>query len=164
MLFSRFAKSAATLALLTIGLSAPALAQNNKQIISGSWYEDRARPGNVGGGTVKLTFTQTPANQFLNVTNVSCHIAGTPDTVIDAIQLYAGQTSGANDLGRTYYISGSTPPETSGSTKYYSVVTNQIYFKLGPGRYPTIEVDATSASNSYDTFASCIIVGNLTDN
>jgi hypothetical protein len=164
MLFSRFTQSAAALALLTIGFAAPAHAQNNKQIISGTWYEDRARPSNIGGGTVKLTFTQTPSDQFLNITNVSCHITGTPDTVIDDIQLYAGTTSGANDLGRNYYISGSTPPETSSSTKFYSVVTNQVFFKLGPGRFPTLEIDLVSASNSFDTIANCTIVGNLTDN
>jgi hypothetical protein len=42
MLFPRFAQSAAAFALLIIGFVMPAHAQNNKQIISGTWYEDRA--------------------------------------------------------------------------------------------------------------------------
>jgi hypothetical protein len=70
--FSRLAQTAAALFLLTIGLAAPARAQNNLQIISGAWYEDRANFSNTNSSTFTLSFAQTPANQFLNVTNVSC--------------------------------------------------------------------------------------------
>ena len=70
MFFSRFAQAAALL-LLTIGFAAPVHAQNNKQIISGTWYEDRANT-TFSGTSLNLGFTQTPTNQFLNFTNVSC--------------------------------------------------------------------------------------------
>jgi hypothetical protein len=53
MLFSRFAQSAAALLLVTVGFAAPAHAQQNKQIISGTWYEDRAS-----------AVTSTPASSF----------------------------------------------------------------------------------------------------
>jgi hypothetical protein len=66
MLFSRTIKSAAALVLLTIGFAAPVHAQFNKQIISGTWYEDRASSTNTST-QLTLTFAQTPANQFLNV-------------------------------------------------------------------------------------------------
>jgi hypothetical protein len=59
------------------------------------------------------------------------------------MSLNAGTTSGANDLGRPYEITGSVTPETSGF-KYYSIVTNQIYYKLGPGRFLTIKIDTQS--------------------
>jgi hypothetical protein len=39
-----------------------------------------------------------------------------------------------------------------------------LAMRFGPGRFPSIEIDAVSASNSYSTFANCTIVGNLTDN
>jgi hypothetical protein len=165
MLFSRFAQSAAALALLTFGLAAPAHAQNNKQIISGTWYEDRAAVGNGGNSSLLLvTFAQTPANQFLNVTNVSCNVSVNSGQVITLMNLNAGTTSGQNDLGRPYSILGNVIPQTSGSFKYYSIVTNQIFFKFGPGRFPSIEIDSQTTGGSFSTFANCVIVGNLSDN
>jgi hypothetical protein len=161
MLFPRFAQSAAALTLLTIGFAAPAHAQNNKQIISGTWYEDRANAFGSGNGTVTLTYTQTPANQFLNITNVSCFVEVNSTQVVSSVTLFAGTTSGANDLGRPYYVRGTATPEIAGS-KFYSIVTNQVFYKFGPGRFPSIEIDAPSSSTSATT-ASCIIVGNLTD-
>jgi hypothetical protein len=162
MLFSRFIKSAAALFLLTIALVAPAHAQANKQIISGTWYEDRASNSN-NSSLLLLTFTQTPTNQFLNITNVSCFVQVSSAQVIGAMQLLAGTTSGATDLGRPYEIKGSATPETSGSNKFYSIVTNQIYYKFGPGRFPSILID-TATTGSFSINASCVIVGNLTDN
>jgi hypothetical protein len=79
------------------------------------------------------------------------------------MSLNAGTTPGANDLGRPYPLKGNTTPETLGSFKYYSIVTNHIYFKFGPGRYPSIEID-TQSTGSLFTDATCVIVGNLTDN
>jgi hypothetical protein len=160
MLFPRFA---AALLLLTIGLVAPAHAQNNKQIISGTWYEDRASSSVNNNSTILLTFTQTPTNQFLNITNVACNVTMTSDQILSSLTLYAGTTSGAEDLGRPYSIMGSVNPQTLGFSKYYSIVTNQVFFKFGPGRYPTIEVDAPS-TNQFSTIVNCVIVGNLTDN
>jgi hypothetical protein len=160
MLFFRFAQSAAALLLLTVGFSAPAHAQNNKQIISGTFYEDRAN--GAANSILVLTFAQTPANQFLNVTNVSCSVTVASAQVITAMTLYAGTTSGANDLGRPYSIKGSAAPETINTSKYYSIVTNQVYFKFGPGRFPTIEID-TQSTGQISISADCVIVGNLTD-
>jgi hypothetical protein len=161
MLFSRFAKSAAALLLLTIGFAAPVHAQSNKQIISGTWYEDRAS-GSNSSSVLLLTFAQTPANQFLNVTNVSCFITVGSSQILSNVTLLAGTTSGAEDLGRTYSIKGSAVPETLVSSKYYSVVANQIYYKFGPGRYPSIEIDIPT-TGAFSGNASCVIVGNLTD-
>jgi hypothetical protein len=76
MLFSLFAQSAAALALLTIGLAAPAHAQFNKQIISGT----------------------------------------------------------------------------------------QVYYKFGPGRFPSIQIDTVTTGGSTSVTAQCVVVGNLTDN
>jgi hypothetical protein len=166
MLFPRFAQSAAALVLLTIGLAAPAHAQNNKQIISGTWYEDRAVGNNSSPNFLLLNFTQTPANQFLNITNVSCNVTVPSAAVINAVTLIAGSTSGAENLGRPYEIKGNVTPETSGSSKYYSIVQNGIFYKFGPGRFPTIEIDAqsTSALSIGAIGANCVIVGNLTEN
>jgi hypothetical protein len=159
--FFRFILSA-TLALLTLGLSAPAHAQANKQIISGTFYEDRATANN-SAGSLTLTFTQTPTGQFLNVTNVSCAVTTSSNQIISAVTLNAGTTSGANDLGRPYSIEGSITPQILGNFKYSSIVTNQIYYKFGPARYPSIEIDTQSLS-SFSISATCTIVGNLTDN
>jgi hypothetical protein len=163
MLFSRFAQSAAALLLLTIGFAAPAYAQNNKQIISGTWYEDRAVLNTSQGGVLTLTFAQTPTNQFLNITNVACDIAMLSVEAMASMFLRAGTTSGNNDLARSYPLKGSTTPETIGTNKYYSIVTNQVFYKFGPGRFPSIEIDTVS-TGSYATIAQCVIVGNLTDN
>jgi hypothetical protein len=161
MLFSRSIKSAAVLALLTFGFAAPVRAQQNKQIISGTWYEDRA-VSLVSGDQIFLTFTQTPTNQFLNVTNVSCSVNVASVQVITGMTLVAGTTSGSEDLQRPYSVMGSANPVSSGSVRYYSIV-NQIYYKFGPGRYPTIEIDTVS-SGSTTILANCVIVGNLTSN
>jgi hypothetical protein len=164
MLFSRFAQTTAALLLLTIGFAAPAHAQTNKQIISGTWYEDRtSAPGLTSSSVLVLTFAQTPANQFLNVTNVSCAITTAPTETVFGVSLEAGTTSGANDLGRPYSILGNVTPQTISTAKFYSIVTNQVFFKFGPGRFPSIEIDTTS-TGSTSNFASCVIVGNLTDN
>jgi hypothetical protein len=162
MLFSRFAQSAAALLLLIIGFTAPAHAQSNKQIISGTFYEDRAASTSSATSFI-LTFAQTPSNQFLNITNVSCQVEVSSATTVIAMGVYAGTISGANDLGRQYSILGNVTPQTIGGFKFYSIVTNQIYYKFGPGRFPTIEID-TLSTGSYDAGAQCVIVGNLTDN
>jgi hypothetical protein len=99
MLFSRFTQSAVVIALLTVGLAAPAHAQNNKQIISGTWYEDRAfLASNSTSGSFTLNFAQTPTNQFLNVTNVSCDIQMTSNQILGHMDLSGGTTSGATTL------------------------------------------------------------------
>ena len=164
MLFPRFAQSAAVLFLLVIGFAAPIHAQNNKQVISGTWYEDRAAMlVSTSNNSVTLTFAQTPTNQFLNITNVSCNITTTSSQIINVMTLVAGTTSGAFDLNRPYEIKGNVTPETSGTSKTYSIVTNQIYFKFGPGRFPSIVID-TESTGASSILARCVIVGNLTDN
>jgi hypothetical protein len=161
MLFSRTVKSAAASLLLTIGFLAPAHAQNNKQIISGTWYEDRATSSN-NSSILVLTFTQTPGNQFLNITNVSCNVEIGSTQAITAMNLYAGTTSGGSDLGRFYEIKGNVTPETIGGPKFYSIVANGIFFKFGPGRFPSIQVN-TATTGGFANAAQCTIVGNLTD-
>jgi hypothetical protein len=162
MLFPRLVQSAAALFLLTIGFAAPAHAQNNKQIISGTWYEDRAA-NSVNFTDLTLTFAQTPSNQFLNITNVSCNVTVNATQSIVAMDLIAGTSSGGAELGRQYEIKGNVAPETLAGSKVYSIVTNQIYFKFGPGRFPSISIVAGSTSSA-SVNASCVIVGNLTDN
>jgi hypothetical protein len=162
MLISRFAQIAAALALLTLGLAAPAHAQLNKQIISGTWYEDRASVVSSSSNTLTLTFTQTPTSQFLNITNVSCFVEVSSAQIITAMTLQAGTTSGASDLDRPYAVKGPATSETQGTFKYYSIVTNQVFFKFGPGRYPSIFINAPSTGSAL-IGADCTIVGNLTD-
>jgi hypothetical protein len=162
MLFSRFAQTAAAFVLLTIGFAAPAHAQNNKQIISGNWYEDRAVT-HIDSLNLTLTFAQTPTDKFLNVTNVSCTIQTAPNQSISEFYLQAGTSSGVGDLGRPYPLKGNTTPEIVGTSKYYSVVTNQIYFKFGPGRFPSMIVNTSTSDLTFLT-AECVMVGNLTDN
>jgi hypothetical protein len=162
MLFPRLAQSAAALFLLTIGFAAPAHAQNNKQLISGTWYEDRASAQNTSSPLV-LTFAQTPSNQFVNITNVSCAIGVTSAQIIFGMSLLAGTTSGQDDLGRPYSVLGAATTQTTSTAKYYSIVQNGIFYKFGPGRFPSIEID-TISSGSLFTEANCVMVGNLTDN
>jgi hypothetical protein len=165
MLFSRFVQSAAALLLLTIGYGAPVHAQSNKQIVSGTWYEDRAVQAPAPNSQVILTFAQTPTDKFLNITNVSCNVTVVSTAAIDSMTLVAGSTSGALDLGRPYEIKGSVAPETVGGAKIYSIVTNQVFYKFGPGRFPSIVIDTImSGSGSPSSTAICVIVGNLTEN
>jgi hypothetical protein len=162
MLYYRFAKSAAALLLLTIGFAAPVHAQANKQIISGTWYEDRASAEN-GTADLTLTFAQTPSDKYLNITNVSCNVNVKSTQVLDEVYLQAGTTSGLADIARPYEIKGNVTPETSSGFKFYSIVQNGIFYKFGPGRFPSILFDAISTGLS-NIQANCTIVGNLTDN
>jgi hypothetical protein len=161
MLFARFARSAAVLLLLTIGFAAPVHAQQNKQVISGTWYEDRAQFGFTTNGVIFLSFAQTPSDKFLNVTNVSCFVNAAPAQTIAGIFLNAGTTSGATDIIRPFSLRGGITLETTSDTKYYGILANQIFYKYGPGRFPVIEIDLQSTGSS---LAQCVIVGNLTDN
>jgi hypothetical protein len=154
MLFPRFAQTAAALLLSAIGFAAPVQAQNNKQIISGTWYEDRASNGG-NQSDILLTFAQTPANQFLNVTNVACNFTAASGQVISTMNLFAGTTSGANDLGRTYSIKGSATSAVPNIIPLFS-------YKPGPGRYPTIQISSQSTGQFFNA-ADCVIVGNLTE-
>jgi hypothetical protein len=163
MLAPRFAQSAVASLLLTIGLAAPVHAQQNKQIISGTWYEDRATGTNNSTNILVLSFAQTPTNQFLNVTNVSCSISLSNVQGLLGMFLEVGTTSGNSDLGRSYSIRGNATFETvGGGEKFYSIVTNQVFFKMGPGRFPTIEID-TQSTGVFSSEATCVIVGNLSD-
>jgi hypothetical protein len=163
MFFSRFAQSAAALVLLTTGFAAPVQAQNNKQIISGTWYEDRASITSFVTDSPVLMFTQTPSDKFLNITNVSCFVTVSSNAAAASISLNAGTTPGSFDIGRPYEIKGGVTPETLGSEKFYSIVTNQVFYKFGPGRFPSIEI-SIAATGTPQSEASCTIVGNLTDN
>ena len=75
MRFTRSAKAAAASLIFGLAFAAPAHAQNNKQIISGTYYEDQATNPGVSGQNATLTFTQTPANKFVNVTHVACDLS-----------------------------------------------------------------------------------------
>jgi hypothetical protein len=164
MHFSRLAQSTVALFLLIAGVTAPALAQNNKPITSGTFYEDRAS-NTVNSSDLALTFAQSPAGKFLNVTNVSCEISVSSTQALAFVNLTVGTSTGAGDLGRPYSIRGNVSPETTGNgtSKYYSIVTNQIYYKMGPGRFPSIVI-STAYTSSPVVSANCTIVGNLTDN
>lgn len=155
-----FAKLAAALFLL-FALTAPCRAQNNKQIIAGTFYEDRASSFS-STGNIFLAFAQTPIGQLLNITNVACDIQLTANQALARVELNAGTTAGNTDLGRNYPIRAISSPEVaSNGDRYYTIVTNQIYYKFGPGRFPTISV--TSSGSQYVS-ANCIIIGNLSDN
>ena len=161
MHFSGFAKPVAVSLLLMFGFALPAHAQNNKQIVSGTFYEDRASATSSANASLLLTFTQSPTDMFLNVTNVSCSIQVSSGQVLSTMNLQVGTTLGQIDIGRPYALKGNTNPETIGPSKVYSVVTNQVFYKMGPGRYPSIEFNSNSAGAfSYDV--NCVIVGNLT--
>jgi hypothetical protein len=161
MLFSRFAKSAAALLLLTVEFAAPVHAQSNKPITSGTWYEDRAiSNGSTGTTSLNLTYAQTPSDKFLNITNVSCHFSAIPNQPIIAVTLNSGTTSGNNDVNRPYSLEGSGITITTSTTLFYSILTNQVFYKIGRGRYPSIEIQTTTNGS---LGGNCTIVGTLTD-
>ena len=165
MHFARFAKTAALL-LSSIGFALPAHAQNNKQIISGTFYEDRASANAGSNLEIVLQFTKTPADKHLNITNVSCDISVPLSGFVTILKLRAGSTPGSNDLGRDYSLLGALTSQTVvASTRFNGVVTNQVFFKLGPGRYPSIFMNPNLSTGSgvAGTTANCVIVGNLTD-
>jgi hypothetical protein len=61
-------------------------------------------------------------------------------------------------------IRGNAAFETSVTTKYYSLVNDQIIYKFGPGRYPSINISTAFNSGSTYLDANCVIVGELKDN
>jgi hypothetical protein len=162
MHFARLLKLT-VLAVAAMVLAAPALAQNNKPIRSVDFYEDRASALANGQLGLALTFAQSPTDKFLNITNVACDIGVASTQSINTVTLFVGTASGQNDLGRTYPIKGNTTPELVASTKQYSIVTNQVFYKMGPGRFPSIAMGGASTGSASIT-ANCVIVGNLTDN
>ena len=166
MLFTRFAQLTAALLLLTVGIAAPAHAQQNKPIVSGTWYEDRAGSGGTTGtSNITLTFAQTPPTKYLNVTNVACDVHMGTNQNISLMVLNAGTTSGANDLNRPYSIKANLVSEQwYGGYKSYSIITNQIFYKFGPGRFPSIMINTVQPSGQPGLGAQCVIVGNLSDN
>ncbi|MGW1422395.1 hypothetical protein ACWAT4_20020 [Bradyrhizobium manausense] len=161
MHFIQFAKSAAALLLFVLTFAAPAHAQNNKQIISGTFYEDRASI-NGNFATATLTFTQTPSDKFLNITHVNCTISVLSNQILAVAELGVGTTPGAADLGRPMSVRGNTTGEAAGGSKYYSVIT-QVYYKIGPGRYPWLSIATAASTGSFALNGACTIVGELTD-
>lgn len=162
MNFARYVTFAALL-LSVVGSSLPARAQNNKQVISGTFYEDQAS-GVATAQALLLKFVQTPANKFLNITNVNCNITTALSEVVADVRVQTGSVSGGNDLGRDHSIRGTLSPETGSVYKYYGISNSAVYFKLGPGRYPSIYISTPTASaGSLFTAATCYIVGDLSD-
>ncbi|MBR0835196.1 hypothetical protein JQ612_18580 [Bradyrhizobium manausense] len=163
MHFDRFAKFIA-LFMLMLGLAAPAYAQNNKPIRSGTWYEDQASL--VGGSSQTLTLAQSPTDKFLNITHVACLISvpngPTIQPVIDVF-LTVGSTSGANDLGRKQHFLNTTNQAFVKAVAYYTIITDAVFFKVGPGRYPSIRISTDTAQTPIALTSECTIVGNLTD-
>ena len=165
MRFAPAVKSLAVILLFALASAAPAHAQHNKQIISGTWYEDRAWATPDPANNLFLTFTQTPANKFLNITLVSCSISTYNNQILADVILHTGTQSGYADLGRPQSVRGAASTQ-AGVYNYYSVVS-QTYYKVGPGRFPGLEIVAPPNSNSVpNTFVNgnCTIVGNLSDN
>ena len=162
MHFAKFVKSAILLLLLAVGLTVPAHAQGNKQVISGTWYEDRAS-GITSSNTITLTLTQTPANKLLNLTHVACTISTKSTQALLNVDLNVGSTPGGLDLGRPYPVRGNVSPQVTNSTNSWSVVTDRVYYKVGPGRYPSIVIVTSNDGASYSIFATCVIVGELSD-
>lgn len=158
----RFARSAAVLLPFAVVLATPAHAQNNKPIISGTFYEDRASAV-VNSSFVRLTLAQIPADKFLDVTHVACQIITQPTNFLALVNLQAGSTAGSTDRGRPMSIRGNTIAEGSNSTKYYSLVNDQILYKFGPGRYPSIEIGVVFDTGGVLINADCVIVGELKD-
>ena len=168
MRFAANVKSLAVILLFALASAAPAHAQHNKQIISGTWYEDRAYGSSYPGTDLFLTFTQTPANKFLNITLVSCSISSYTSQILADVILHVGTQSGTTDMGRPQSVRGpaSTASNQPGLSNSYSVVT-PTYYKVGPGRFPGLEIYAPYGSSSNSgafTNANCTIVGNLSDN
>ena len=161
MTFARVLQFAAFSALLA-AFATPAQAQNNKPIRSGNWYEDRAS-GSFNGTALTITFAQSPTDKFLNVTNVACSITTSSGQVMRDVVLYVGTTAGANDLGRGYSILGNVVQRILSTQAFYNISANQILYKMGPGRYPSIGIDAPTGG-SFSVTGGCVIVGNLTDN
>src|SRR3954469_1497889 len=104
MRFAQSAKSAAAWLVFGLAFAAPAHAQNNKQIVSGTYYEDQATNPGVSSGVATLTFAQTPANKFTNVTHVACDMFVGSNQVLTLLRLQVGTSPGATDLGRSYPI------------------------------------------------------------
>ncbi|MBR0685316.1 hypothetical protein JQ594_05275 [Bradyrhizobium manausense] len=163
MSFSRFVQAAAVSLLLIGAFALPAHAQANNPIRSGNFYEDRAL-GTSNSLVLLLTFAQSPTDKFLNITNVSCKVTlNTSTQVLTDAFINVGTSRGANDLNRTYSILGNTVQRVVNSQSLYSITADQIFYKVGPGRWPSIEIDAGSATGGVFV-SSCVIVGNLTDN
>jgi hypothetical protein len=165
--FFGVARFAAVLFFSFVGFAAsPVHAQNNKPVRSGNFYEDRASGSNTAlSPDVSLTFAQSPPDKLFNITDVACDIRVLGGQVLASVTLLVGTASGTNDLGRPYPIRGNAIPEIRPQgTKYYSLVTNQIFYKVGPGRYPSITIHTDNDGSSLPSvIANCVIVGNLTD-
>lgn len=166
MRFARLSQLAAALVLLTVGVAAPAYAQQNKPIRSGNWYEDRANDS-IGSSQLTLKFAQTPIDKFLNVTHVDCRIATLSNQVITNVYLSGGTTFGSDDLNRPHYLIGDLNTQaTVGGSTISGLTTNAVYMKYGPGRYPSVVIwtDLFTSGNGNIVNASCSIVGDLSDN
>lgn len=165
MHFGRFAYSAFVVALLVMGVKTDAAhAQQNKPIRSGTWYEDRAIL-TQGTSVLTLAFAQTPTDKFLNVTHVACVITTSSNKAVTLVMLSGGTTSGGNDLDRPYFLLGAlTGPATVNNFKYYGLTTDAVFMKYGPGRYPTILVEADNLTSGLDSInVNCKLVGQLSD-
>ena len=88
----------------------------------------------------------------------------TSSQVLTLLRLQVGTSAGSGDLGRSYPLKNSpnAPEVTPGGAKVYSVVTDQIFFKIGPGRFPSIFIVAPSSGVASVT-PNCFITGTLSD-
>lgn len=164
MRFARLCQLAAALLLLGVSVATPALAQNNKQIISGTYFEDRAWNVATGNSSMTFTFSQTPTNKYVNVTNVSCIVATYSSQMMPYAQLQVGTAPGQSDLGRNYTLRSISPITNANGYNYYSVGVDGMFFKLGPGRFPSIIVFSTiPSSGGLYLYADCTITGTLSD-
>jgi|EndMetStandDraft_6_1072998.scaffolds.fasta_scaffold06014_6 hypothetical protein len=164
MRFAEFAKIVAALLLLAIVFAAPAHAQNNKPVRSGTWYEDRAS-AMISNNMLTLWFAQAPTDKVLNITHVACDIHTALGWVLAHTTIGGSTNNGpSGDLGRTQTIRGSAEAEVSVSFRYYSVIAD-TFLKLGPGRFPFITITSASTANAspFQVSADCVIVGNLSD-
>ena len=148
-----------------IAISAPALAQNNRVVRSGNWYEDRANAVTSTATELVLKFAQAPTDKFLNITRVFCAINTYGTQALGDVILDAATTSNATsaNLGRGQSLRGMMSEQQAYGSKYFSI-TATSYLKLGPGRYPVITIQAPidSGSNRFIN-GNCTIVGELSN-
>ena len=153
MHFSRFAKFAAVLASLALGIQAHAA-----PVRFGTYYDETAPIVTCSGPVhCEVFFSQLPSDKLLLVRKVTCQITS-QSRVVQAFLYVAGGNNGSGTIARHTQLAVPSDPIASGI--FYISIDAEPRWLIGQGRFPYVSVSAVAGGS---IVMDCTLVGDLVD-
>jgi hypothetical protein len=146
-------------AVVTACLVLGANQANAQATIYGTYYDETVLGINCTNPSIvtcRVNFSQTPSDNLVMISEVSCYNSSTKQPY--ALALHVAATSGGDPISRELFIDYA-PPLISTFALYAGAIHKNVQWLIGQGRYPYVEISYGSVSNN--ATVRCTIVGSV---